>query len=172
MILYQTYQHYKSRLDKGKITPGELTALNTFLKNNDAKIEYQIDTKSILIQENQTQIQYYAKKKGFVSILNNLLSISNTIVVEGIQRLEEKLTKKEENKVSIVISQTDVTRDGVGEGVELISEFVHITGHVGAKASIEAKEVVIDGATHKSSFLTVKTAKINRHKGTLRCHKA
>lgn len=37
-MLYQTYLHYKKRLDKGEITPGELTALNTFLKNNDTKI--------------------------------------------------------------------------------------------------------------------------------------
>jgi len=65
-----------------------------------------------------------------------------------------------------------VTRDGVGEGVELVSESIHITGHMGAKSSIEAKDVIIDGATHNSAFVTARSAKINRHKGTLRCHKA
>lgn len=140
--------------------------------NNLAKIEYQIDTKNINVQESKTQIKYYSKNKGFVSTLKNTLTISNKIVVEDIKRVEAKLTKKEENQVSIVISQTDVTRDGLGEGVELVSESVHITGHMGAKASIEAKEVLIDGATHNSSFVTSKNAKINRHKGTLRCHKA
>lgn len=140
--------------------------------SNLAKIEYQIDTQNIRVQENQTQIQYYSKKRGFVSTLNNILTISNKIVVENIKRVEQKLTKKEENKVAIVISQTDVTRDGIGEGVELVSESVHITGHMGAKSSIEAKDVLIDGATHNHSFVTSKNAKINRHKGTLRCHKA
>jgi len=140
--------------------------------NNLAKIEYQIDKKNINIQEDKTQIKYYSKHKGFVSTVNNLLSISNKIVVEDIKRSEAKLTKKEENQVSIVISQTDVTRDGLGEGVELVSESVHITGHMGSKASIEAKDVLIDGATHNSSFVTSRNAKINRHKGTLRCHKA
>jgi len=139
--------------------------------NNLAKIEYQIDTKSIRIEENPTQIQYYAKKRGFVSILKNTLSISNKIIIEDIKRVEDKLTKKEENQVSVVISQTDVTRDGLGEGVELTSESVHITGHMGAKSTIEAKDVLIDGASHNSSFITSKNAKINRHKGTLRCHK-
>lgn len=140
--------------------------------NNLAKIEYQIDRKCIRIQENPTQIQYFSKKKGFVSILKNTLSISNKIIIENIKRVDAKLTKKEENQVSIVISQTDVTRDGVGEGVELVSESVHITGHMGAKSTIEAKDVLIDGASHTSSFVTSKNAKINRHKGTLRCHKA
>ncbi len=139
---------------------------------NIAKIEYDIDTSSIRVQESPTQIRYYSKKRGFVSILNNTLSISNKIVVQNIKRSEAKLTKKEENEVSVVISQTDVTRDGLGEGVELKSESVHVTGHMGAKSSIEAKEVIIDGATHNEAFITAKTVKVNRHKGTIRCHKA
>lgn len=140
--------------------------------NNLAKLEYGIDNESINTQENKNEIRYYSKKRGYVSTLNNILTISNKLVVENINRVDAKLTKNEENQVSVVISQTDVTKDGVGEGVELVSESIHITGHMGAKSSIEAKSVVIDGATHKSAFVTAKTAKINRHKGTLRCHKA
>ena len=140
--------------------------------NNLAKLELQIDEKSISQKETVTQIEYYSKRKGFVSTLKNILSISNKIVVEDIKRVEARLTKKEENEVSIVVSQTDVTRDGLGEGAELVSESVHITGHMGAKSSIEAKDVVIDGASHNNSFITSRNAKINRHKGTLRCNKA
>ena len=139
---------------------------------NVAKLEYEIDKESIRVQESPTDIKYYSKKRGFVSVLNNTLSISNKIVVENIRRSEAKLTKKEENEVSVIISQTDVTRDGIGEGVELKSENVHVTGHMGAKSNIEAKSVIIDGATHHDAFVTARTAKINRHKGTLRCHKA
>ncbi|PHR54915.1 MAG: hypothetical protein COA44_12000 [Arcobacter sp.] len=156
--------------DAGLNAMGQIISHGT--TNNLAKIEYQIDTKNINVQDSKMQIKYYSKSKGFVSTLKNTLSISNKIIVEDIKRVEAKLTKKEENQVSIVISQSDVTRDGIGEGVELVSESVHITGHMGAKASIEAKEVVIDGATHHTSFVTSKSAKINRHKGTLRCHKA
>ncbi len=140
--------------------------------NNLAKLEYEIDNESISSKENKNEICYYSKKRGYVSTLNNTLTISNKLVVENINRVDAKLTKNEENKVSVVISQTDVTKDGVGEGVELVSESIHITGHMGAKSSIEAKSVVIDGATHNSAFVTAKMAKINRHKGTLRCHKA
>ena len=140
--------------------------------NNLAKIEYQIDKASISVQDDETEIRYYSKKRGFVSTLKNRLSLSNTIILEGINRVEGKVTKKEENEVAVVISQTDVTRDGVGEGVELVSESIHITGHMGAKSSIEAKDVEIEGATHNEAFVTARTAKINRHKGTLRCHKA
>ncbi len=140
--------------------------------NNLAKIEYQIDRKSINIQESSSEIRYYSKKRGFVSTLNNTLSISNKIVMETLKKVEGKLTKKEENEVAVIISQTDVTKDSVGEGVELVSESIHITGHIGAKSRVEAKEILIDGATHNDAFITARSAKINRHKGTLRCHKA
>lgn len=140
--------------------------------NNHAKIEYQIDKASIRVHESPTEIRYYAKKRGFVSTFNNTLSISNKIILENLKRSEGTLTKKEENEVAVIISQNDVTRDSVGEGVELVSESIHITGHMGAKSRIEAKECVIDGATHNLAFVTAKNVKINRHKGTLRCHKA
>ncbi len=140
--------------------------------NNLARIEYQIDTATINVQESAKEIKYYSKKRGFVSTLKNKLSISNKIVLENIKRVEGKVTEKEENEVAVVISQTDVTRDGVGEGVELISESIHITGHMGAKSSVEAKDVQVEGATHNQAFVTAKNAKINRHKGTLRCHRA
>jgi hypothetical protein len=140
--------------------------------NSIAKIEYQIDAETIDVQEDDLEIKYYSKKRGFVSTLKNKLTISNKIVLETFKRSQGRLTKKEENEVSVVISQTDVTRDGLGEGAELISESVHITGHMGAKSRVEGKDVVIDGATHNDAFVTARTAKINRHKGTLRCHKA
>jgi len=140
--------------------------------NNLAKLEYQIDTKSIDTKESKTEIRYYAKKRGFVSLLNNILSISNQLIVKDLTRVEGRLTKNEQNEVAVVISQADVTRDGLGEGVELVSESVHITGHMGANSSVEGKEITIDGATHIESFVTAKNATINRHKGTLRCHKA
>lgn len=140
--------------------------------NNLAKLEHQIDTKTVTAKESKSEIRYFAKKRGFVSITSNLLSISNQLVVQGLTRVEGKLTKNEENEVAVVISQTDVTRDGLGEGVELVSESVHITGHMGARSSVEGKDVHIDGATHIEAFVTAKNAVINRHRGTLRCHKA
>lgn len=139
---------------------------------NTAKLEYEIDTETIDIKESENDIKYYSKKRGFVNISKNKFSISNKIVIENIKCSERKLTKKEENEVSIIVSQTDVTKDSVGEGVELVSENIHITGHIGSKSNIEAKEVSIDGATHSDSFVTAKNSNINRHKGTLRCHKA
>ncbi len=140
--------------------------------NNLAKIEYQIDAETINVQEDPLEIKYYSKKRGFVSTHKNKLSISNKIVLETFKRSQGRLTKKEENEVSVVIAQTDVTRDSLGEGAELISESVHITGHMGPKSRVEGKDVVIDGATHNDAFVTARTARVNRHKGTLRCHKA
>jgi len=48
--------------------------------NNLAKIEYQIDAETIDVKENELEIKYYSKKRGFVSTLKNKLPISNKIV--------------------------------------------------------------------------------------------
>jgi len=126
----------------------------------------------IRTNERKSEIRYYAKQRGFGSTVKNTLASSHQLIVQGLTRVEKKLTKNEQNEVAVVINQTDVTRDGLGEGVELISESIHITGHMGAKSHVEGKDVTIDGATHNEALVTAKNAEVNRHKGTLRCHKA
>ena len=140
--------------------------------NNSDDLEATIDRESIKIEENKTSKFYKSSRRGYVHFDGNSLSVDNKIRMSKISRNQTSLASEEENNVEVMISQNDTTKDSIGEGVELVSETVHINGHVGAKSTLEAINLKIDGATHQDSQQFAKYAEVNRHKGTLRCHEA
>lgn len=139
---------------------------------NSKDLEAKIDTDSIQIVDMENKKLYKSKKKGFVSYDKKTLSVNNKINLQKLSRNNDSVSTKENNNIEVLISQNDTTRDSLGEGAELTSETIHINGHVGAYSIIEAVNLQIDGATHKDSTQFARFAKINRHKGKLRCSEA
>ncbi len=185
--------HFKTKSTKSQITevdPGELIVefikpvfgrdgLNARGKrvargdtDNREAIDFTIDDATIDVKEDDERILLYSKKRGFVQFDGEHIEISNKLTLEKVKRVQSKVAQEEKNEVEVVIAQDDITQDSVGEGVELTSEVIHITGHVGDKTKLEAKALTIEGATHQGSMLFAKDASVNRHKGMLRCHKA
>ncbi len=146
--------------------------VNSGYGNNSDDIEATIDEQSIKIEENEKSKFYKSSKKGYVHFDGNTLSVGNRVSISKISRNSTTLASEEDNNIEVMISQNDTNKDSIGEGVELVSETIHITGHVGAKSTVEAINLKIDGATHQESKQYAKYANINRHKGTLRCHEA
>lgn len=140
--------------------------------NNVGDLTQKVDFNTIKIEENERKKQYISRVKGFVQYNETTLSIDNKIKMHTLSRVENTIASEEKNNIEVIISQNDSTIDSVGEGVELVSERIDINGHVGAKSIIEAQYLNIAGATHQDSTQYAKYANINRHKGTLRCHKA
>jgi len=140
--------------------------------NNHGDLEAHIDENSIYIEETPLYKKYKSKRKGYVHYTPKKLSIDNKIQVTKISRNNAALAQEEENNIEVVISQKDSSEDSIGEGVNLTSESIHVNGFVGANSTLEALHLTIDGATHQDSKQFAKYAKINRHKGTLRCHNA
>jgi len=144
---------------------------NFYLKNND-DLKCNIDEDSIEILENSEKKIYKSKIKGYVHFDENNFYVDNKIKIQSLSRVQNKLAKEESNNIEVIISQHDTSLDSLGEGVELTSEIIHINGHVGAKSTLRAVKLTIDGATHQDSYQEAKFANINRHKGHLRCHDA
>ena len=141
-------------------------------KKNLGDIEAKIDKKTINIIEDSKKKYYKSKIKGYVHLDENRFYIDNKIKIKKLSRVQDTLAEAEDNNIEVIISEADTNIDSVGEGVELTSETIHIKGHVGAKSTIEAVNLIIDGATHGDSIQEAKFAEINRHKGKLRCHSA
>jgi hypothetical protein len=139
--------------------------------HDDAHIE--IDPKSVRIEEDKNSKRYISKHKGYVHYDGVKLSVDNRLRLHEISRNKHVIdSDDEENNIDVIVAQHDVTKDSIGEGVELVSECIHVEGFVGAGSRLEAMQLNIDGATHQDSKQYAKFAKINRHKGTLRCHEA
>ncbi len=150
----------------GKITTHD------YAKNRDDLNQDIIDKDSIEIIDSEKSKLYRSKIKGFVYFDENNFYVDNKIKLKTLSSVQESVAKDEDNAIEVIVSQNDTNIDSVGEGVKLKSEVIHITGHIGAKSLIEAHSLEIDGATHKDSNQEAKYAKINRHKGILRCHSA
>ncbi len=153
-----------------------LNAFGEFIDNgngeNKKDLDAIVDTDSIMIEEDDKRKLYKSKKKGFVSFINKRLMVDNKVRMSKLSRVQNSLAKDEDNNIEVHVEQNDTTKDSIGAGVELTSQVVHITGHIGANSIIEAEDLQVDGATHQDSTQFAKVARINRHKGTLRCHKA
>ncbi|MGE4395876.1 MAG: flagellar assembly protein A [Sulfurimonas sp.] len=144
---------------------------NDYLKNSE-DLKCHVDKKSIEIVENEDKKIYKSRLKGYVHFDENNFYVDNKIKMEHLSRVQDSVAKDEANNIEVIISQNDTSLDSLGEGVELTSETIHINGHVGAKSTLRAVNLTIDGATHKDSSQEAKFATINRHKGRLRCHSA
>jgi len=146
--------------------------VNGGFANNNEDLQANIDTESIKIEEDNISKLYKSKRKGYLHYDIETLCINNQIKMNKISRNNTTLASEEENNIEVRISQNDTTQDSIGEGVALVSETIHVNGHIGAKSILEAVNLQIDGVTHQDSTQYAKYATINRHKGTLRCHEA
>jgi hypothetical protein len=144
---------------------------NFYLKNID-DLKCNVDENSIKIIENSDRKIYKSKLKGYVHLDDKNFYVDNKIEIESLSRVQNRIAKDESNNIEVIISQHDTSLDSLGEGVELTSETININGHVGAKSTLRAVNLTIDGATHQDSYQEAKFANINRHKGKLRCHDA
>ncbi len=144
----------------------------TYAQNSD-DIHIGIDPASIRIEEDKNSKRYISIHRGYVHYDGLKLSVDNRLRLHEVSRTKHIIdTEDEENNIDIIVAQHDTTKDSIGEGVELISESIHVEGFVGANSKLEALQLEINGATHQDSKQYAKFAKINRHKGTLRCHEA
>ncbi|MCF6340721.1 MAG: hypothetical protein L3J10_08250 [Sulfurimonas sp.] len=140
--------------------------------DNQDDLTCYIDKKSIEIIENDDKKLYKSKIKGYVHLDKDDFYIDNKIKIQHLSRVHDSVAKEEDNNIEVIIAQHDTSLDSLGEGVELTSETIHITGHIGSKSTLKAHNLKIDGATHQDSLQEAKFAQINRHKGKLRCHNA
>ncbi|MFA6137956.1 MAG: flagellar assembly protein A [Sulfurimonas sp.] len=146
--------------------------ISNMLGSNKEDLECDIDEESIKIVEDDTKKLYKSKKKGYVNYTEDSLSVRNKININELSRHSGSVASDEKNNIEVLISQNDSNRDSIGDGVVLVSEIIHVRGHVGAKSILEAANLKIEGATHKDSTQFARFADINRHKGTLSCNNA
>lgn len=130
------------------------------------------DPKTVRREEDLSGIRFYSIEKGYVVHTKSWLAVPKQLMVDQVKQVQDKISENEGNEIEVVVTQNDVTRDGVGEGTELVSHRVNITGFVGKGAVIKAKELTIEGQSHASSKMFAKNAVVNRHKGILRAHHA
>jgi len=146
--------------------------IDTDFATNVDDLQARVDENFIRIEENTTTKRYISKIRGYVHYDGSELLVDNRIKISEISRHRDLVDDLENNNIEVIVAQHDTNRDTIKEGVNLVSQRIHVDGFVGAKSRLEAVTLDIEGATHQESEQYAKYATINRHKGTLRCHEA
>ncbi len=112
--------------------------------------------------------EYFAKKSGFVSRVENRYDIENELTLSNINFRETGfICAGLDTGVSLNIKSTSEFDEAVGSGVHIECENINIEGNVAGNTTIKAKNLKIHGRTHSKSSLYAENAYISLHKGSL-----
>jgi len=147
--------------------------INNIHTNSVDNITIDFDPQSIYIQEDESTKLYISKKDGYVHYDGLHISVDKHLQLNEVSRYDHLIDAYiHDQDTNLSISDSDETKDSIGEGVKLVCKTINVDGFVGANSYLDAHDLTINGATHQSSRQSAHFATINRHKGTLRCHKA
>lgn len=119
-------------------------------------------------------VEYYAKKKGFVTrtpdgkfdIENELNLASATLKETG------AILGGLDNNITVNIKSNSDLEDAVGSGVRIECENIIVNGNVGSNTILRARSVKIYGNTNNSAKIYADDVYVSTHKGYLKAEKA
>lgn len=117
--------------------------------------------------ENSDNIEYRAKKNGYISLEGTTYQIKSDMDVGEISfKTTGSIASGLDSDVSLSVKENDSQKDAIGNGMEVEVSEIDIKGNVGPNAKVHARRATIDGQTHKSSEVKADDLTINVHKGT------
>ncbi|QCD52587.1 flagellar assembly protein A [Campylobacter sp. RM16192] len=112
-------------------------------------------------------IKYYAKKAGYVYDQKNIFDIKEELDVNEISfRATGSIDAGLDNNVVLNVKEKDITKDAIGDGMNVEANEINIEGNVAQNAVIKANKVKIGGQTHAKAHIEAKEAKIAVHIGS------
>ena len=122
-----------------------------------------------ILQQNDIII-YVANNDGYVSVVNGVMMISQSIIVDNINAKNIQ-NIKEQNIKSLIVRNDALLKDVIPSGFKLNVDDLKIVGNIGA-VEIESQNLFINGQVHIKSHLKTKTAQILHLKGRLEAQSA
>ena len=120
----------------------------------------------IAVSDNETNIEYRAKKSGYIVYENDTYEIKEELDVTEISfKSTGSIVTDLDSGVTLNVKETDVFKDAIGAGMNVEVSEIQIEGNIGPKATVVAKKAKIDGQTHGTSCIRADELKINVHRG-------
>ena len=129
-------------------------------------------SENIEVIETEDSILYRSKVNGYVTFENATYDIKTEVDVSEISfKTTGSIETELDADVSINVTEKDVLKDAVGMGMEVEVNEIHVEGNVGPNAKVRSMKAVIEGQTHKSSYVESDVLDINIHKGVAKGRK-
>jgi hypothetical protein len=126
---------------------------------------------TIIAQDQEEAIKYFANDDGYVHHANNHVKISKELTLKGADfKSTANIDGGESTKdISVHIQhKKSQSEDAVGSGVNIDVKELNIDGSVGSNVKITTQELKIDAQTHKNSRIEVEnSASVKLHRGDL-----
>jgi hypothetical protein len=121
---------------------------------------------SIEMKDNPDNIEYRAKKSGYITLEGTIYMIKSEMGVDTIDlKTTGSISSGKDSEVTLSVKENDSQKDAIGENMEVEVSEIDIKGNVGPNAKVTARRATIEGQTHKSSEIRVDDLTINVHKG-------
>lgn len=124
----------------------------------------------IRINKLDDKILYYAKSNGYVSIVGNIMQVSDVIVIDNINT-KNMINIQEQGIETLIVKNPNLTKEAVNAGVDLEVKNINIIGNLGA-ANLKASKISIKGQVHIKGNIVSDIAAISHLKGSLISNKA
>lgn len=125
---------------------------------------------NIAVAQRDDLIIYSAESSGYISVVNGVMMISQSIIVDNINAKNLK-NIKEQNIQSLVVKNDALLKDAVPSGLDLNVRDLKIIGNIGA-TQINSQNLIINGQVHIKSTIRAKKAQILHLKGKLQAKEA
>lgn len=125
---------------------------------------------NIAVSQKDDMIIYSAESSGYISVVNGVMMISQSIIVDNINAKNLK-NIKEQNIQSLIVKNDALLKDAVPSGFDLNVRDLKIIGNIGA-TQIKSQNLIINGQVHIKSALSAKKAQILHLKGKLQAKEA
>ena len=131
------------------------------------KIKY--DRKTILEQETPLEINYIAKKEGFIYKDNQKgYFIDERVLTKAVDYKIGNIEGKEvEDSTVVVQGENDIFEDSVKSGFKVEASKIKIKGNVGIEAQVKGKHVEILGVVNKNAVVEGENVKVNKFLGEI-----
>lgn len=127
------------------------------------------DTASIMPVDYPTKIEYKSAISGILDYKDDILSIKDTLQTQEVSfKTTGSLIDTIDSEITINITQADVMKEALGDGMTIQASVINIQGNVGADAVVKSHKVQIGGITHQSSKIYANNVEVATHKGYIR----
>lgn len=116
-------------------------------------------------KEDESKIDFFAQKNGYVIIQNGSFSVDDTLSIESLNLAQTGSILAGIDSGTTLKIGASMDLDAIGDGIIVEVERLEVVGNVGKAAKIRAKSVKIEGLTHGSSMIECEEANIRTHKG-------
>ncbi len=130
---------------------------------------FEVDEKTIEIQEDEESIKFIAKENGYITIEEGRYTIKSEADIQQIAfKTTGSILVGTDSDVSITVKEKNAVKDAIGVGMRVEVTNLQVEGNVGSNAKVKAITATIGGQTHKSSVIEAHKAEVNVHKGTIK----